>query len=176
MKKPLCTGDLLPARKIFIERPAYIHHNDHQFSVFYTKKNKVFRGFCIYLFTKASPWASRRLTFPERSPAATVFDSDKNRWAHIFSVLSPVHENESWLFPNTNINIINNKVEKVDGKMRSFVQFLCFLPELWPLICPEKCIFSNFVLTSVRKLCLLEQFTYFIWKFSLHSFRKWYGL
>ena len=60
------------------------------------------------------------------------------------------------------MNVINSKVEKVREKLRSFVQLLCFLPELWPLICPEKCIFYNFVLTSARKLSLLEQFTYFI--------------
>ena len=50
------------------------------------------------------------------------------------------------------MNVINSKVEKVDEKMRSFVQFLCFFPELWPLICPEKCIFYNFapkVLTTL---------------------------
>ena len=33
---------------------------------------------------------------------------------------------------------ITNKVEKVSEKMRSFVEFFSFLPELWPLICLEK--------------------------------------
>ena len=40
--------------------------------------------------------------------------------------------------------------------MRSFVQFLSFLPELWPLICLEKCTFYNLVLTS-----LLTVFSFF---------------
>ena len=45
-------------------------------------------------------------------------------------------------------------------KLESFVQFLCFLPELWSINCPKKCIFYNFVLTSARNLSLLKQFTY----------------
>ena len=60
------------------------------------------------------------------------------------------------------MNVINSKVEKVDEKRRSFVQFLYFLPELWPLTRSEKCILYNFALTSARKISLLEQFTYFI--------------
>ena len=34
--------------------------------------------------------------------------------------------------------------------MGSFVEFPCFLPELWYLNCLKKCIFCNFVLTSAR--------------------------
>ena len=45
---------------------------------FVRKKNKVVWGFHTHPFTKASPWASRRLTAPVRPPAATVFGFDKN--------------------------------------------------------------------------------------------------
>ena len=39
------------------------------------------------------------------------------------------------------------RAEKADKKNGSFVQFSCFLPELWSLNFPKKCIFCNFVLT-----------------------------
>ena len=42
--------------------------------------------------------------------------------------------------------------KKVDEKMGSFVWFPCFLPELWSLNYPKKCIFCNSVLTSARNL------------------------
>ena len=47
--------------------------------------------------------------------------------------------------------------EKVDEKMGLFVQLPCFLPELWSLNCPKKCIFCNFVVTSGRNLSLWKQ-------------------
>ena len=83
------------------------------------------------------------------------------------------HENKFW-WMKIKMNVTNT-VEKVDEKMRSFVWFLSFFPELWPLICLEKRIFYNFPLTSARNPSLLKQLAYFIRKFSLHSFRKWYG-
>ena len=45
-------------------------------------------------------------------------------------------------------------------KMGSFVQYLCFLPELWSLNCLKRCISCNFVLTSARNLNLWKQFTH----------------
>ena len=52
------------------------------------------------------------------------------------------------------------RAEKLNEKMGSFVKFACFLPELWSINCPKKCIFYNFVLTSAGNLSLLKQFTY----------------
>ena len=48
------------------------------------------------------------------------------------------------------------RVEKFDEKMGSVVQFSCFLPELWSVNCPKKCIFYNFVLNSARNLSLFK--------------------
>ena len=62
--------------------------------------------------------------------------------------------------------------KKVDEKMGSFVQFPCFLPELWSVNCPKKGIFYNFVLTSARNLSLLKQFTYMHLKVSITLFQK----
>ena len=62
--------------------------------------------------------------------------------------------------------------EKVDEKMGLFVQFPYFLPELWSLNCPKKCIFCNFVLTSARNLSLLKQFTYMHLKVLITVFQK----
>ena len=80
------------------------------------------------------------------------------------------HENESWLFSNTKINV-TNRVEKVDEKWDDLSSF-----QVSFLSCIEKCIFYNFALNSARSVSMLKQFTYFILKLSLHSFRKWYGL
>ena len=57
-------------------------------------------------------------------------------------------------------------------KLESFVQFLCFLPELWSINCPKKCIFYNFVVTSARNLGLLKQFTYMRLKVLTTLFQK----
>ena len=80
------------------------------------------------------------------------------------------HENEFWLFSNTKINV-TNRVEKIDEKWADLSSF-----QVSFLSCLEKYIFYNFALTSARNVSLLKQFTYFILKLSLHSFRKWYGL
>ena len=57
-------------------------------------------------------------------------------------------------------------------KIGSFVQFLHFLPELWPLSCLKKSIFCNFVLTSARNETLLKQFTYMHLKGLVTHFQK----
>ena len=46
----------------------YIYPNDHQLSMFYLKKKKLFGGFCTHPYTKALPWASRGLQLP-RDPS-----------------------------------------------------------------------------------------------------------
>ena len=62
--------------------------------------------------------------------------------------------------------------KKVDEKMGSFVQFPCFLPELWSVNCPKQCIFNNFVLISVRHPPLLKHFTYVHVKVLITLFQK----
>ena len=66
----------------------------------------------------------------------------------------------------------NSRGEKVDENMGSFVQFSWFLPELWSLNCPKKCISLHFVLTSARNLSLLKQFTYMDLKVLITVFQK----
>ena len=56
--------------------------------------------------------------------------------------------------------------------MGLFVWLPCFLPDLWSLNCPEKCIVCNFVLTSTRNLSLLKKFTYMHLKFLITLFQK----
>ena len=53
---------------------------------------------------------------------------------------------------------ITNRAQKVDEKMVLFDKFPFFLPQLWSLNYPQKCIFCKFVLTSARNLNLLKQF------------------
>ena len=48
------------------------------------------------------------------------------------------------------------RAEKVDENMGSFVEFPCFLPDLWSFNYRQKYIASNFVLTSARNLSLLK--------------------
>ena len=48
------------------------------------------------------------------------------------------------------------RVEKLDEKMGSVVQFSCFLPELWSVNCPKKWIFYDFVLYSAKNLSLFK--------------------
>ena len=48
-------------------------------------QKKLFGGFT----PMTSPWTPWGLTVPPRPPAAIVFGFTKNRWAHIFSALSP---------------------------------------------------------------------------------------
>ena len=51
------------------------------------------------------------------------------------------------------------RVEKLDEKMGSFVQFPCFLPDLWSVNCPKKCIFTILCwpqqeIKSVKAICI----------------------
>ena len=62
---------------------------------------------------------------------------------------------------------ITNRLEKVDVKMESFVEFPYSLPKL-----SKKCIFCNFVLTSARNLGWLKQFTYMHLKSLIMHFPK----
>ena len=45
-----------------------------------------------------------------------------------------------------------DRVEKVDKKMGSFVEFPYLTPRLWSLNCLKMCDFSNFVLILARNL------------------------
>ena len=49
-----------------------------------------------------------------------------------------------------NITMFDRKTQM--KKMGSFVQFSCFLPELWSLNSKKGAYFCNFVLTSARSL------------------------
>ena len=69
-----------------------------------------------------------------------------------------------------------NECYKQSGKSRYKNGVIClvFMFRSWVMVLKlYKCIFCNFVLTLGRNLRLLKEFTYCIWKFSLHSFRKW---
>ena len=68
--------------------------------------------------------------------------------------------------------LLTVKEEKVDEKMELFVEFPCFLPELWSVNCPKKDIFYNIELTSARDLSLLKQFTYMVLKVSIALFSE----
>ena len=58
-------------------------------------------------------------------------------------------------------------------KLGSFVQLPCFLSELQSVNCPKRCVFYNFVLTSVKvEVNLLKQFTYIYLKVLITVFQK----
>ena len=78
------------------------------------------------------------------------------------------HENEFWVYSNSEMNV---RAEKVDEKN---VKVLWFLPELWPINCPKTCIFAILCCPQQEASVFWSNLHICIWKVSLRTFKKWY--
>ena len=64
------------------------------------------------------------------------------------------------------------RAEKVDERNGVICLVSMFLPELWSLNGPKKCIFCNFVLTSARNISPFKQLIYMLLKGLITLFQK----
>ena len=78
------------------------------------------------------------------------------------------HENEFWVFSNSEMNITDSQI----GKSRSRIRVIClvFMFSSWVMVLK----LSKKWFVSARNLCLLKHI--YISKVSLRTFRKWYCL